>query len=500
MEPGYINVDVFEQFPAALEQFKLLAYELLSKRMKNAQHGDVEAMMQKHGTEVYRVMLQEYFNIREAEEPRLEQVIGADGIVRNHCRKGTKRDLMTVFGEVQVKRLGYSARGTTSLFPLDRELNLPKDKYSHGLRRRDVEEVAQNSFDEAVAAIRRTTGGKLPKLQAENLAAVVAQDFETFYTNRELNEPEKTVDPLVLTFDGKGVVMKKEALRDATKKAADREKHKMSTRLSRGEKRNRKRMAQVAAVYSIKRHVRSAETIMNLNEHTKNVVKPKAQNKRVWASVARESYTVTDEAFQEAVRRDPEKSRPWPILIDGHEQQLKNIESCIEKYQLSNTVIILDFIHVLEYLWKAAYCFEKEGSQQAENWVGKRALKILKGKASDVAAGIRRSATLRKLSDKARKPANLCADYLLKYQNMLKYDEYLAQGYPIATGVIEGACRHLIKDRMDVTGARWGLAGAEAVLKLRSLKSSGDLDSYWDYHKAQEFQRNHSQLPSRAAA
>jgi hypothetical protein len=372
------------------------------------------------------------------------------------------------------------------------------------LRRRDAEEVAQNSFDEAVATIGRTTGGKVPKLQAENLAAAVAQDFETFYAHRELTEPEKTDDPLVLTFDGKGVVMKKEALREATKKAAEREKHKMVTRLSRGEKRNRKRMAQVAAVYSIERHVRNAETIMSVNEQTKEPTKPRARNKRVWASVVREAYTVTEEAFQEALRRDPEKNRPWPILIDGHEQQLKNIESCIEKYQLSNTALILDFIHVLEYLWKAAYCFEDEGSQSAENWVRERALKILKGKASDVAAGIRRSATLRRHSDKARKPADICADYLLKYKNMLNYDDYLVQGYPIATGVIEGACRHLIKDRMDVTGARWGLPGAEAVLKLRSLKSSGDLDSYWDYHKAQEYKRNHvsryNPLPSQAAA
>jgi hypothetical protein len=120
---GYSNIDVLEQFPAALEQFKNLAGELLSERMKKAEHGDVETLMQKKGTEVHRVMLQEYFNIREAEEPRLEQVTGEDGIMRNHRRNGTKRDLMTVFGEVEVKRLGYGARGTTSLFPLDGELN-----------------------------------------------------------------------------------------------------------------------------------------------------------------------------------------------------------------------------------------------------------------------------------------------------------------------------------------------------------------------------------------
>ena len=119
-------------------------------------------------------------------------------------------------------------------------------------------------------------------------------------------------------------------------------------------------------------------------------------------------------------------------------------------------------------------------------------MQILKGKASEVAAGMRRAATLRQLSAPERKPVDTCADYLLKYRDMLHYDNYLAQGLPIATGVIEGACRHLVKDRMDITGARWRLNSAEAVLKLRSLHSSGDGDAYWDFHKAQELRRNHS--------
>jgi hypothetical protein len=153
--------------------------------------------------------------------------------------------------------------------------------------------------------------------------------------------------------------------------------------------------------------------------------------------------------------------------------------------------LILDFIQVLEYLWKAAFCFHTEGSEAAEAWVAGRALQILKGKASDAAAGMRRSATSRQLSTEERKPVDTCADYLLKYRQMLKYDAYLAAGLPIATGVIEGTCRHLIKDRMDITGARWGLQSAEAILKLRSLHSSGDLDEYWAFYKAQALKRNH---------
>ncbi len=104
---------------------------------------------------------------------------------------------------------------------------------------------------------------------------------------------------------------------------------------------------------------------------------------------------------------------------------------------------------------------------------------------------MRRSATCRRLSATQRQAVDTCANYLLKRQKYLRYDEYLARGLPITTGVIDGACRHLIKDRMDLTGARWRLKSAEAVLKLRSLRSSGDFDAYWAFHKQQEFRRNH---------
>ncbi|MGH7423032.1 MAG: ISKra4 family transposase, partial [Candidatus Methylomirabilales bacterium] len=162
---------------------------------------------------------------------------------------------MTIFGEVEVRRCGYSAPEEGSLFPLDGELNLPKDSYSHGLRERLAFEVARGSFDQAVCAIETTTGGQVPKRQAEELAAKVSQDFESFYEDRASPGPEGTLDPLVLSEDGKGIVMRKEDLR-ATKRAAERESRKLKTRLSQGEKRNRKRMATVAAVYSIERQVR----------------------------------------------------------------------------------------------------------------------------------------------------------------------------------------------------------------------------------------------------
>ena len=154
-------------------------------------------------------------------------------------------------------------------------------------------------------------------------------------------------------------------------------------------------------------------------------------------------------------------------------------------------MLILDIIHVIEYLWKAAWAIHEEGDVEAEHWVSERLLQILRGKSSHVAGGIRRSATLRGLEGKAREAMDTCANYLLKYKEYLRYDEYLAEGFPIASGVIEGACRHLVKDRLEVTGARWSVSGAEALLKLRALRASGDFEEYWRYHLAREQERQH---------
>ena len=146
---------------------------------------------------------------------------------------------------------------------------------------------------------------------------------------------------------------------------------------------------------------------------------------------------------------------------------------------------------MLEYLWAAAWCFYKEGDPTAEGWVRKHASTVLAGRATKVAGAIRRAATKAGLDPLERPNAERCAVYLTNKARYLDYPTALKEGWPIATGVIEGACRHLVKDRMDLTGARWGLDGAEAVLKLRALRSNGDFDEYWRYHLARERERLH---------
>lgn len=149
-------------------------------------------------------------------------------------------------------------------------------------------------------------------------------------------------------------------------------------------------------------------------------------------------------------------------------------------------------MHVLEYLWKAAYAFEPEGSKEAEAWVDQRLLGLLSGQSAGyLARGMRRNARARGLSDKESAPVEACANYLVNNSKLLHYDRALRDGLPIATGVIEGACRYLVRDRMDRTGARWSLDGAESVLRLRALWTNGDFDAYWAFHLDREHQRTH---------
>lgn len=492
MEARAIRVE--KPFAAAEEKFEELKNKLSSEITRRMSHSDLERMLEEEGRELLRRMFQSHLDVRGPGEVT-GPVVGADAAERTHQRLHS-RTLSTVFGKVEVDRLGYGGRGLESLHPLDATLNLPEERHSLEVRRRVAEGAAKGAFDEASRMLTKATGTPVAKRQAEELAARAAVDFDAFYDARkqspDVDGATQTGPVLVLSGDGKGVVMRAEDLRPATRKAAETREHRLSKRLSKGEKRNAKRMSTVAAVYTIEPFVRTPEDIVQELRPVQDsgVIRPKPENKRVWASLEKEPAEVFDEALHEALGRDPCLVKTWVALVDGNETQLRILGELSRKHGVQLTVV-LDLIHVTEYLWKASYAFNAEGSRAAETWVTERLLEILRGKSSHVAAGIRRSATLRNLSEKDREPADDCADYLLKYSDYLRYDRYLAAGLPIATGVIEGACRHLVKDRMDITGARWSLVGAEAVLKLRSLRASGDFDEYWRFHEAKEHERNH---------
>jgi len=253
-------------------------------------------------------------------------------------------------------------------------------------------------------------------------------------------------------------------------------------------------IATVAVVYTIAPYVRTPEDVVRTlapRNEREPPDRPRPEYKRVWASIEKSPEEVSKQAIREARYRDPEGLKTMVVLVDGLPHQLHVLRKLFRRYGI-RPLIVLDFIHVAQYIWKAGIAFWGEGNPKLDLWVSKHLLTVLRGRSGQVAGGIRRSATLRGLEGKKREAVDDCADYLLNKAPYLHYDWYLSKGLPIATGVIEGACRYLIKDRMDITGARWGLAGAEAVLRLRALQTNGDFDAYWHFHEQQEFSRNHA--------
>lgn len=499
MDPVYRTpADLDLDFSAARACFDELLVKVVAPDTMQLGHDEVEHLVKTGGRDVLRQVFQGHLDLRAAAEAGREAPRGVDGEERPH-RRSFPRPLRSVFGDNRVIRLNFTSKEASGgLRPLDAELNLPEESYSLGLRRLCCTFGMDLSYDAGLDKLEDATGVHVPKRQMEELVVRAAQDFDAFYDQMQR---ERMAHPsqgdserplLAISTDGKGIVMRPESLRAATRKKAERDQHKLATRLSAGEKRNRKRMAEVASVYDIERQPRGPDDILPRHdpEEGDKPPRPRAQNKRVWASVDKSLKAVVRQAFDEAQSRDPEHRRDWLYLVDGNKEQIRIAKTLAALHGVS-LVIIIDFIHVLEYLWKAAWCFFDKGDPKVEAWVLERARAVLGGKASSVAAGIRRAATKRRLGKKKRKGADDCADYLLNNKDMLKYDEYLAAGYPIATGVIEGACRHLVNDRFGITGARWGLQGAEAILRLRALRSSGDFDEYWRFHRRQELERNH---------
>jgi hypothetical protein len=320
------------------------------------------------------------------------------------------------------------------------------------------------------------TGMAVTIRSLEEIIEDAAQDFDAFYAEN-LPEPwQQTASILVAAVDCKGIPMVKPS------------NPRRSVRLTNGQKANRKKMATVAAVFTRAPWVRTPEQVVESLFRTdpkkvKQTGPPRPEHKRVWASLVKGKASLIEEVVQEIQRRDPENHKTHVALTDG-ERALQILVS--KKLKVT---LILDLLHVLEKVWKAAHVFHPEGSPDAEVYARLMSLRILEGNVSQVIKGLRQTVTKRKLFGAKRKTLLGVAQYFHRNRQRMRYDQYLAQGLPIATGSVEGACKNLIKDRMERSGMRWTQSMAEAIVKLRALYLSGDFDSYWAFHIIRDQER-----------
>jgi hypothetical protein len=244
--------------------------------------------------------------------------------------------------------------------------------------------------------------------------------------------------------------------------------------------------------------VRTADDVIDeVLRKQRGVDRPPPQHKRVWAEMTRtkegDACTGRERVFVEAAvdlaNRDPNGKKPLVCLLDGE----PGLWEMREKW-MRRAVGVLDLFHVLEWLWDAAYCFHREQSPEAEQFVTDRLRMLLEGKVGYVIGGLKQLLAKRKLCGEKRRVVLATIRYFTNNREHMRYDEYLAAGYPIGSGVAEGACRHLVKDRMERTGMRWTVPGAQAVLHLRAVYLNRDWDDYLEYHIQKEQTALYGQL------
>jgi hypothetical protein len=255
-------------------------------------------------------------------------------------------------------------------------------------------------------------------------------------------------------------------------------------------------MAAVAAVYTVDPYVRTADDVVAAlfrDPDYEPEPRPEPCHKRVWASLPQESpkprssiALVFDWVWWEFAQRNPELTRPTVCLCDGQEALWQACaDSVLDEYRID----VLDLLHVTPRLWAAAKLLYGEKSKEVLPFVRQRVTQVLEGKVETVIRTIRRLAQERGLPRVKKQALGRICSYLNKNRQRMRYNEYLREGYPIASGVIEGACRHLIKDRMERAGMHWTLTGAQAMLDLRSVWIGGHWQTFQQERIEQETER-----------
>ncbi len=384
---------------------------------------------------------------------------------------------ISIFGDIPIGRAYFWEEGLgKGIYPLNGVLNLPARHHSYVLQKWAEMIAVDSTFDKARTVIHEILGINIWSKQMEEINREAGEHVDVFYKD---NPPAEQKEPiLVVEVDCKGVVMKKE------------EKAESKIRLNKGEKPNKKKMATVTTVFGTERNVREVKDIVkeeaeskeNEKDNSLHIIKldtkeePKPQNKQVRATLKGKDVAF-ERVAEEVEKRDPRNRCERVALMDG--------ESALEKKALEylpGFIIILDLFHVMEKLWTLCYFFCKEGTTEAREWVKKYLLMLLAGKVGYMIGAIKQMVTKGKFTKSKKEKIYKILRYLEKRKAYMKYDEYLAKGYPIGSGVVEGLCRSFVKDRMELSGMRWTEIGAETMLELRSAKVNGAWNEFWDYY------------------
>lgn len=409
-----------------------------------------------------------------------ETHVDQQGVERPLHSTKKEKTYFSIFGKIVMERAYYWLKGQGGLCPLDEKLNLPEDSYSYLLEEWATLLGVRQAFNKVGDLLKRILGLDLWNEPIRTTMAAASRKVDEFYDGRPTPEAETEGEVLVVAVDCKGVPVIKE------------EPAKPRKRLKKGEKPGKKKMSTVTAVYTVDRHERTVDDVVKEVLETDKGEDGKKDGKekrpRPKNKIVRATMEGKEKAFEklerEVKRRDPEQEKERVALVDGEKKLRKLIDACLVGF-----TIILDLFHVLEYLWEAAHVFHKEGSEEAEGWVRSNLRLLLTGQVSCIVADLKAALERQGWSPSKRCALRKVVTYLENGKEYMKYDVYLAKGYPIGSGVIEGACRNLVKDRMELAGMRWTIDGAQAVLQMRSTDVNGLWEEFWHFRIRKEYEK-----------
>jgi hypothetical protein len=395
----------------------------------------------------------------------------------------------SVFGKVRFRRHYYHAAGQEGYCPLDAELSLPPRCYSDLLRDWAEYCITNESYGESIKVLERILDLSVSKLALETNVREDAVDVEAFYEQKAMPSPSVEGPILVIQADGKGVPMVRAKPAPQT------------ARRGKGEKRVKKKEAIVTAIYTIEPYLRTPQHVAEAllrdleqdNETSSTALSPPTRpapvGKELRATLAGKA-TAFERLARRVAQREGPHTRHRVALTDGAESLQRQVRD-----RLSRFTLVLDIIHAVEYLWAAANALLGETNPDRTPWVQKQLLHILSGRTSTVIQALENCVRDPALSDSQRRALNTTIGYYQRNLPYMRYDLYLAQGWPIATGVVEGACGHLVKDRMEQSAMRWTQPGAQAVLDLRAVRINDDWDAYQQFRRHCQHQRLYDNRP-----
>ena len=423
-----------------------------------------------------------------------ETVKTSDERILKRSDEPTVRRIRTVFGEHQFSAYTYAkgAQKKIELRPIDARMHLPEGDYSYLLQEFSQYFCIENAFAKAQQGIDKVLGQKLPVDSLERINRQLGEQAGPFLEELPKPPAKEEGELLVLTADGKGVPMIR---KDAETLPA----------FNTSKRRGNRRVATLASVYSVDRYRRSPEEVVAAlfreDRQTRDKDRPRPCHKHVVARFAGEYeeegqlFVVpgAHEAFAwagEQVCQRRRRNQPLLRLCDGQQDYPETSNAYLDE-QHHDVIDILDILHVAIYVWSAAKALCGSDRDQAEGFARERLLRILQGQVDGVILGLRQMATRRKLTGSSLAEVTTACNYFEKNAYRMCYDEYLEAGYPIGTGVIEGACRHLVKDRMERSGMRWRLLGAESMLLLRAIHVSDHWDTFQSQRITSDLERLH---------